>query len=213
MEIPLNPLPVEAVDDDCQDVADNAADRRIHARHIKVMRIARLSSRQLDAEGLGLVRDISTGGMMIDAHFDLQIGQPVCIALLDDQALSGTIAWKDGRTVGVRFDSETPVQDVLAKPLENPDGTRTRLPRFTINMEAEIAIASRKFASKICDISQRGAKLRCGPKLSMHSNVLIKAGENPPVRGTVKWRGGEFHGVEFHRLLSVEELAGWLRAD
>ena len=192
--------------------AANDADRRQHARNIKVMRVARLSNRQLDAEGLGMVRDVSSGGMMIDAHFKLDIGQSVTIALLDDQELSGEIVWQDGNTVGVRFNSPTPIDSILAKPALKSDGKRARLPRFSVNKTAQIVIGSKISPATICDVSQRGAKLQCDTKIGMHDNVLIKLGEHRPVRGTVKWRCGELTGVEFHRLLSVDELALWLKA-
>ena len=51
------------------------ADRRQHNRNVKVMRVARLKDVKLHAECLGLVRDVSPGGMMIDADFPLEIGQ------------------------------------------------------------------------------------------------------------------------------------------
>jgi PilZ domain len=191
--------------------AANEADRRQHSRNIKVMRVARLSNRQLDAEGLGMVRDVSPGGMMIDAHFTLAIGQSLTIALLDDQELSGEIVWQDGNTVGVRFDSDTPVDSILAKPALKADGKRARLPRFSVNKTSQIVIGTKISAATICDVSQRGAKLQCDTKIGMHDNVLIKLGDHRPVRGTVKWRCGELTGVEFHRLLTVDELAQWLK--
>lgn len=190
----------------------NDADRRLHARHVKVMRVARLSGHELDADGLGMVRDVSTGGMMIDAHFPLEIGQTVTIALLDDQELTGDVVWKEGQTIGVQFTSAIAVEQVLARPTNKADGKRSRLPRFAVNNDVQIWIDNVNLPARLCDISQRGAKLRCSTKIGMHNNVLIKFGEQRPVRGTAKWRGGEFTGIEFHRLLSVEELAKWLNA-
>lgn len=213
MEMPLNQKPVEDVEYDCQGDLADPTDRRQHSRNVKVMRIARVSNRLLDAEGLGMVRDVSPGGMMIDTYFQLEIGQIVTIALLDNQELTGEIVWKEGQTVGVHFDTEMPVQEILAKPLENADGTRARLPRFAVNKGATIGIGSNNVPANICDVSQRGAKLRCDAKMAMHSNILIKPDALRPVRATVKWRGGDFTGVEFHRLLPVEELAQWLEPE
>ena len=210
MEMPLSQKALTEVDSDCVAETANDADRRQHARHVKVMRIARVSNRQIDAEGLGMVRDISSGGMMIDTYFQLEIGQMVTVALHDNQELAGEIVWKEGQTVGVHFDTEIPVDDILAKPLANSDGTRVRLPRFAVNRTANIGTESMNVVANICDVSQRGAKLRCDAKIGMHSNILIKPDALRPVRATVKWRGGDFTGVEFHRLLSVDELAQWL---
>jgi hypothetical protein len=211
MDAPANHI----LSDESEQVADfcaaNDADRRLHARHVKVMRVARLSGDELEADGLGMVRDISTGGMMIDAHFSLEIGQTVTIALLDDQELTGEVVWKEGQTIGVQFASAIAVEQVLARPTTKSDGKRTRLPRFAANNDVQIWIDNVNLSARLCDISQRGAKLQCSTKIAMHRNVLIKLGEHRPIRGTAKWRGGEFTGVEFHRLLSVDELAQWLK--
>jgi hypothetical protein len=198
---------------DAVDLAAHDADRRQYARNIRVMRVARLTDVQLHAEGLGMVRDVSPGGMMIDAHFALEIGQVVSIALMDDQELTGEVVWKDGQTVGVHFDSEIAVEHILAKPAYTSDGSRARLPRFAICKDVRLSVDTQQITAELNDLSQRGAKLRCQTKFRMHGNVLIKLADHRPVRATVKWRGGDFTGVEFHRLLSVDELAQWLGPD
>lgn len=188
--------------------AEELAERRRQARSLRVMRVARLAA--LDAEGLGMVRDVSPGGMMIDANFDLAIGQPVSIALLDDQELTGTVVWKDRNMLGISFAEEIPVEEILAKPSIKPDGKRARLPRFAVQKTVEIKLDSMTVDAMLHDISQRGAKLKCDAKLPVHGNLLIRAEGHRPVGATIRWRAGDMIGVEFHRLLSVEELEQWL---
>ena len=187
------------------------AERRQHTRNLRVMRVARLAAPDLHTEGLGMVRDVSPGGMMIDAHFDLDIGQTVSIALLDDHDLTGTVAWKEGRMLGIRFAEEVPVEQILAKPSTKPDGKRARLPRFSVHRAVHIRIDAVTCEATLCDLSQRGAKIQSGGKLRVHSNLIIRMGQHRPVGGTVKWRAGEMLGVEFHRLLTVAELEQWLK--
>ena len=136
------------------------ADRRQHTRNMRVMRVARLAAPDLHTEGLGMVRDVSPGGMMIDAHFDLEIGQAVSIALLDDQELSGTVAWKEGRMIGVSFAKEVPVEEILAKPAAQPDGKRARLPRFSVQKQVQIKLDAVTLDATLHDVSQRGGKLQ-----------------------------------------------------
>lgn len=188
------------------------ADRRRHARNVRVMRVARLSDPQLHAEGLGMVRDVSPGGMMIDANFALELGQPVSIALLDDQELTGVVAWREGNTVGVSFPEELPVEQILAKPSLKPDGQRARLPRFAANKQVHLRSDVATVDANLQDISQRGAKLQCEAKFKVHANVLVRMDELRPVGATIKWRAADMIGVEFHRLLSVDELGSWLKA-
>lgn len=187
------------------------ADRRQHIRNMRVMRVARLASPDLHAEGLGMVRDVSPGGMMIDAHFDLDLGQTVSIALLDDQELTGTVVWIEGSMIGVSFTDEVPIDQILAKPSAQPDGKRARLPRFTAQRPVQIKLDAAMVDAVLHDISQRGAKLQCDGKLRVHNNILVRADGLRAVAATVKWRAGDMLGVEFHRLLPVSELEQWLK--
>jgi PilZ domain len=195
------------------DDVDTNVDRRRHVRNIRVMRVAKLSGPQLHAEGLGVVRDVSPGGMMIDAHFSLDIGQSVAIALLDDHELTGTVAWKDGNLLGVRFATEIPVDQILAKPAVKQDGKRARHPRFVVHKQVQLNFDTLTVTARMHDISQRGAKLNCEGKFRVHANLLVRIAGHRPVSATIKWRAGEMLGVEFHRLLAVEELEKWLRSE
>ncbi len=191
--------------------AGDDSERRQHARNTRVMRVARVAAPELNTEGLGMVRDVSPGGMMIDAHFDLDLGQSVSIALLDDQELTGTVAWKEGSMFGIRFAEDVPVEQILAKPAPKADGKRARLPRFAVQKAVQLKFDSVTVDALLHDVSQRGAKLQCDGKLRVHSNLLVRAEGHRPVGGTIKWRAGAMLGVEFHRLLPVEELDLWLK--
>lgn len=188
-------------------------DRREHARSIKVMRVARLKDIQVHAECLGLVRDVSVGGMMIDAFFPLEVGQSLSIALLDDQELTGEIMWRDGTTVGVQFTSEIRVDDILAKPTTKKDGKRTRLPRFKTCKPVTLNSDNKAHDAVLSNISQRGAKILTEAKPRMNSNLLIRLNAAYSVAATVKWRTTSIIGVEFHRPLPVAELAKWIAAN
>jgi hypothetical protein len=191
---------------------EEQGERRQFSRNLRVMRVARLAAPDLDAEGLGMVRDVSPGGMMIDAHFDLAIGQSVSIALIDDQELTGTVAWKEGRMLGICFAEEIPVDHILAKPVAQPDGKRARLPRFSVQKPVQIKLDAVTLDAILHDVSQRGGKLQCEGKLRVHSNLLLRAEGTRPVGATIKWRAGDMLGVEFHRLLAIDELEHWLKA-
>ncbi len=189
----------------------NEAERRQHTRNMRVMRVARLAVAAVHTEGLGMVRDVSPGGMMIDAHFDLELGQTVSIALLDDQELTGTVVWKEGSMIGVSFAEEVPVEQILAKPSVQPDGKRARLPRFAVQRPVQLKLDCAMVDAILHDVSQRGAKLQCEGKLRVHNNVLLRAEGQRAVAATVKWRAGNMLGLEFHRLLPVGELDQWLK--
>jgi hypothetical protein len=193
--------------------ASELSERREHTRNIKVMRVARLKDIQLHAECLGMVRDVSSGGMMIDALFPLEIGQHISVALLDDQELTGEIVWRDGQTVGVKFTHEILVEQILARPAVKIDGQRSRLPRFQASKSSRISYDHKIYEATLCNISQRGAKLMCDAAPKMNSNIVIRIDADHSVAATVKWRGANMIGVEFHRLLSLIELSNWIAMD
>ena len=74
----MNPTTAHSIDTSPDPAASpdlaKSSDRREHARSIKVMRIARLKNIQMHAECLGMVRDVSSGGMKIDALVPLEVG-------------------------------------------------------------------------------------------------------------------------------------------
>lgn len=197
--------------DSAQISAENDGDRREHFRLLTVMRVARLANKEI--EGLGVVRNVSEGGMMIDAHVDVEIGTILTVSLLEDHQVTGEVVWKEGSSIGVSFGDAVDVEQVLARPMLQTDGKRTRLPRLTVDREAMIHVGDRKVSATVCDVSQRGAKLSSAGKFHVNDQVLIALADCRNVRGTVKWHAGQTIGVEFHRLLGVDELVQWLPKD
>lgn len=198
--------------DPMADITDRV-ERRTHIRSVKVMRVARLRDIRLDTETLGLVRDISPGGMMIETLGPLEVGRSITIALLDDQELTGEVIWCEGTTVGVQFTSEISVDDILAKPAVQKDGQLTRLPRFNTSKPIMMHYESKAFEAVLANISQRGAKILTEAKPRIDSNVLIRLNAPCSVAATVRWHAPSIIGVEFHRTLPMADLAKWIAAD
>ncbi|TSB01592.1 PilZ domain-containing protein [Sphingorhabdus contaminans] len=189
------------------------SDRRGQERYLTVMRAARLSSRVHQVEGLGVVRNISEGGMMIDAHQNFSVGELIAVSLLDGDRVQGEVVWKDGNTIGVKFASWMTIDHLLAKPRTDEAGLRVRPPRLAVSRKAVIRIGGYMADMELCDISQRGAKICFRQNLAIDSRVQISLGALRPVSASVKWQVDQLIGIEFHRTLSPEELAGWLNGD
>jgi len=210
-----NFAPLVSASRDTEQVPDviGRVDRRAHARSVKVMRVARLTDVHAQSESVGLVRDVSSGGMMIEALVPPEVGQSVSIALLDDRELTGEIIWRDGKTVGVKFTSEMSVADILAKPAIPKDGWSTRLPRFKTCKPVIVHYENKTFEAILADISQRGAKILSEAQSRIDSNIVVRLNAECSVAATVKWRKASNIGVEFHRPLPMAELAKWIAAD
>ena len=162
------------------------SERREHPRSIKVMRVARLKHIQMHAECLGMVRDVSSGGIKIDALFPLEVGHRISVALLDE---------------------------ILAKPGIRTDGQRSRFARFQTCQPSRVTYNNHEYDAVLSNISQRGAKLLCDAAPKMNSNIVIRTDSNQSVAATVKWCSRRIIGVEFHRFLSLTELADWIAKD
>lgn len=189
------------------------SERREHPRSIKVMRVARLKHIQMHAECLSMVRDVSSGGMKIDALFPLEVGHRISVALLDDQELTGEIVWRDGRTVGVKFTEGVEVDEFLAKPGIRANGQRSRSARFQACQPSIVTYNNHEYDAVLSNISQRSAKLLCDAAPKMNSNIVIRTDSNQSVAATVKWCSRRIIGVEFHRFLSLTKLADWIATD
>lgn len=195
---------------DPMDIAEPASNRREHSRHMSVMRVARLSNQSIGVEGLGVVRNISSGGMMIDARIPIATGHILTVSMLDDQCVTGEVVWQDGASIGLKFNEQADVSSLLSRPSLDHTGRRVRLPRLAIDRLAKAQTDTLCFEVQLCDLSQRGAKLSTPERLTPHTQILLTLAECRSVRGTVRWRQGAVVGVEFHRFLGVDELAQWL---
>lgn len=190
--------------------ADFEPERRGQSRYLTVMRAARVSSNVHLVETLGLLRNVSEGGMKIDAYRGFSVGERITVSLLDGDRIEASVVWTDGSTIGVQFSSKIAIEHLLAKPRTLADGTRVRPPRLTLNCKAVIRVGGYMADIEICDISQRGAKIRFDRSLAIDSRVQISMNHLRPVSSSVKWQVEKLIGLEFHRTLTIEELSTWM---
>jgi PilZ domain len=207
--VPASDIPVGSTRNDAD--CDNPAqmdDRRGSQRHRAVMRAARLSSCVHRIEAMGLVRNISESGMLVESPVSFANGERISISLLDGDRIEGEVVWQKDNSLGIRFVRWVSVEAVLARSQANK-GSRPRAPRLTVQLPILVRTGSLLGDGQVCDISQRGAKIRFNQYLPIDCRVQISHGELRPVTGTVKWQVGNLIGLEFYRTLGVEELAGW----
>jgi PilZ domain len=195
-------------DETPNDEAERIDERRSSQRHRAVMRAARLSSCVHKIEAMGLVRNISESGMLIESPVSFENGEKVAISLLDGDRIEGEIVWQRANAFGIRFGRWVSVDSVLARS-QVAQGSKPRAPRLTVQLPVLVRTGSLLADGQICDISQRGAKIRFNQYLPIDCRVQISHGNLRPVTGSVKWQVGNLIGLEFYRTLGVEELAGW----
>lgn len=184
-----------------------AVDRRSGERHLTLFRVGTLL---VDGRReLCLVKNLSSGGMMMRAYCRLTAGQTLAIELKTGQPLSGRVNWVGDQQVGISFDAPIDIISFLAPP---EDGLRPRMPRIEVSANAALRAGAETFRARACDISQGGLKVQTRAALSANTPVVVTLPGLAPQPGVVRWSDGSHVGITFNRLLALPVLVEWLRA-
>ena len=105
------------------------SERRSDERVAPTLRVAKLEGPS--GEQLVRVRNVSAGGLMAEAGQPVTVGDAVTIEL-SSQKIPGSIVWIRDGTVGVKFDQNIDLGELLAgrKPRH---GFRSRPPRLEVS--------------------------------------------------------------------------------
>lgn len=181
-------------------------DRRQARRSMTVLRVAKLESG--DIEDLAVVRNVSEGGICLftDQHFD--IGAPVSISLIEDIDIRGQVVWARDRFIGVAFDDDVPVEDLLARPQLLKDGRRARFPRLAIDARVEVSMNNQCLVARVRDISHKGAKLLFSQPVDRTTQGLVLViDDHTRLEAMIRWQRGGSVGVEFLKPVSPHLLS------
>ena len=176
-------------------------------RHVTLFRVGALTIG--GRRELCLIKNVSTGGMLIRVYSDVAVGTKVSIELKHGESVGGQAQWVDRESVGVRFDSPIDVGSLLSLRQEGP---RPRMPRIEIDCFATIRDGATVIRSKAVNISQGGLQVRSSGELSVRADVMVSLSGLPPEPAMVKWRDGENYGISLNRVLSITQLVAWLQA-
>lgn len=164
------------------------------------------------ARQMCLIRKISAGGAVLHADIPVEEGRRLELELETGEQLDGTIVWRRGSELGLRFDEEIDVLPILARNLASQPGERRRMPRVEISCPAMIEIGPRNALVMIRDIAQGGVKIESPFPLVAEAKVVIVAEGLRPIDGVVRWTSGCVAGIAFGLELPWQELMPWLRA-
>jgi hypothetical protein len=186
-------------------------ERREHDRHLTIFRIAKLTAG--DDESICVARNISSGGMMIEVLVPHDLGQKVRVSFAADRHLDGQVIWQEDQTIGVRFESEIDVMDVLAKSPVMPSGCVRRMPRMPVRAHARLQARSKAAPIELCDISPRGAKIKVAHSFEEHEFVQLLIKGLEPTWGSLRWQLAGHAGIEFASVIPIPRLMQWLRGN
>lgn len=184
------------------------ADRRGAPRQAMVYRPILIEVDQL--QGFFLVRNISETGMMGQFYTRCGVDTPVRVHVGEALVVTGAVIWSDGLGMGIKFDTEVNVSEILAR-MSRPshEGKVQRALRVNIAALGHIVSNGRTVPVETIDISQKGVKLR-SPYLQKGDEVVVSLDGLEPRMGLVRWARGGTAGLNFIRPLSFDSLSMWV---
>ena len=183
-------------------------ERRRDPRHLTILRVGALISPA--GRELCLIRNISAGGLMAHVYCRHEPGEEVAVELRGNQPIRGNVVWVEQSNIGIAFDEQIDVAEMLSSQALADSGWRPRLPRVEVDRLATVRCGARLYGVNTRDISQGGVKVETDEPLEEGAQVVITLDKFRPVQGVVRWCGAGFAGIAFHQLLPFGELMGWL---
>jgi hypothetical protein len=183
-------------------------ERRRDPRHLTILRVGALIGPA--GRELCLIRNISAGGLMAHVYSQHTQGEQVTVELKGNQPIHGRVVWVEESNIGIAFDEQIDVPEMLSSQALADSGWRPRLPRIEVDRLATVRSGSRVCGVNTRDISQGGVKVETDEPLDVGAQVVITLDKFRPVQGVVRWCGAGFAGIAFHQLLPFGELMAWL---
>jgi hypothetical protein len=185
------------------------SERRREPRHLTILRVGALIGPQ--GRDLCLIRNISAGGILAHVYSHYTIGDRVEIELKSNHPIPGSVIWIDESNIGVEFDEQVDVAEMLSSQATLDNGWRPRLPRIEVDRLATLRCGARLYGVNTRDISQGGVKLECDHPLESGREVVLTMEHFRPVQAVVRWCGGGTAGLSFNQPIPFHELMTWLK--
>ena len=182
------------------------SERRSDERIAPMLRVAKLEG----PSGVQLirVRNVSAGGLMAEIGQPVSVGDIVTVEL-SSQKIPGAVVWIRDGTVGVKFDQNIDLGELLAgrKPRH---GFRARPPRLDVSCKASLRVDKTYYTVDVHDISLGGMKVAPIEEYCVGKEVTVVVESLRPIKGEVRWFSDRLAGIVFQKPLDFDELAEWV---
>ena len=185
------------------------AARREEKRRLTTLRVGTVTV--AGRRELCLIRNVSAGGLRAHIYSPVHVGDRVSVELKTNQQTSGSVSWVEDGVVGVAFDQEIDVEELLASQ-SALDGNKPRMPRVEVDRLGELRIGARIYPINTCDMSQGGVRIEIDHPLQVGDDVVLTLEKFRPVPGVVRWYQEGQGGIAFNQVLPFHELMEWLRS-
>ncbi|MCA1196367.1 PilZ domain-containing protein [Sphingomonas sp. R647] len=185
------------------------SERRADERHRTVFQVARMCV-EPDTQHLCLIRNLGSGGMMLESFSSIAVGARVRIEPRVFDPVTGVVRWTRGRRIGVAFEQPIELDQYLQSrgtllPHHQPRG-----PRITVNLRCRLRIGAVWHLVPLLDLSQGGAKVITDLPVSLGEEVELHLDGFAPIVGQVRWIRGERLGVTFLQPVHLAHLGQWV---
>ena len=154
---------------------------------------------------------MSAGGAILHVDHEVEPGERLELELMTGEPLDGTVAWRRGAEVGLRFDRQIDVFALIAQDLVSQPGERRRMPRVELTCPALLETGSGTEYVTTRDVSQGGVKIDVPFALEPEARVTLSLDGLRPVAGVVRWSHDHVAGIAFLPELRWQELMLWLK--
>ena len=182
-------------------------ERRTDERMSPMLRVGKLIDSAGDQQ-LIRIKNMSAGGVMAIVTRLPAVGDAVQVEL-SSQKIPATVAWTREDVVGVKFDQNVDLGELLAgrKPRL---GFRARPPRLEIACKASVRVGKLYYSVDVHDISLGGMKVEPIEEYCIGKKVIVVVESLRPIKGEVRWYSDRRAGIVFDKPLDFEELAEWV---
>jgi len=182
------------------------------ARLVTILLVARLVTPSGDA--LARIRNLSSGGLMLETSVALAPGDPVRIELRNLQSIAGHIAWAKNARAGIQFDEPVNVADLLhPAPARGRNARVARAPRLSTCCPVQVQHEGKPCRAMLLDLSQKGGQLRTARAMAVGDRITVTIPSMAPQRAVIRWTRDDIVGLVFLDTVPFAELDRWLLDD
>lgn len=156
-----------------------------------------------DGEFLCVVRDASESGISVRLFHPLPPDVPLTLELPNGDRYELDRVWEEEGKAGFRFPKPADIERIV----EGRSRFARRAVRVNLEVNCLVEVGGRRFDGKICNISQQGAQIRTGERLSLIQRIKLTAHGLPEIAAKVRWRRDDRYGLSFEDTFQFAELA------
>ena len=182
-------------------------ERREEDRVSAMLRVGKMTSAGGDQQ-LMRIKNLSAGGLMAIVTHPPVVGDRIGVEV-SSQTIPSTVVWTRGDLVGVKFDQNVDLGELLAGRKQR-HGFRPRPPRLDIPCKASVRVGKLYYTVDVHDISLGGMKVEPIEEYCVGTKVVVVVESLKPIKGEVRWYSERKAGIVFDSPLDFDELAEWV---